>query len=418
MRSIIVIFFSFFLVEQGFAQVWQHDTTRSWDDSWRQRYQRWIESDLQGNTIKQWGSPFARLKLDCADAHYALLAYFARENQLPFSVDKGRVTNMTTRFNHIRNMDDRLAAFMDYLRAHYGTEALSHRDTFPPAIHDIKPGDLFMWKIPGPTRHTYLVKSINKDGTLNVLYSTQANAAKRGPLKAKNNFTPPYHPTNGGGDRNFWGFRRFKFPQHIDWDQEDVPGASFEQYDWARSMSHFQFWQKVQDTLRTEADDPNKTLTIMYESLCKTVQERVDIVEEALRFASSIGNRCMNYNEYDAHSTPGRDTGIKGQYESLFLKLNQYSSSGKLSLIDGEILDIVEAIYDDSLPSSDQQILYNYCPVKFGPGSQDKVDLNTFRMALFAGEVSYHPNDNLFWRWGLPQGNKTRCKEHYGYPED
>ena len=85
------------------AAVWQHDSNRSWDQNWENRYSQWIQNNVQGDFFHRLGGSFARLKLDCADAHYALLAYFARENKLPFAVHSGRVTNLTTRFDHIGN---------------------------------------------------------------------------------------------------------------------------------------------------------------------------------------------------------------------------------------------------------------------------------------------------------------------------
>ena len=45
------------------------------------------------------------------------------------------------------------------------------------------------------------------------------------------------------------------------------------------------------------------------------------------------------------------------------------------------------------------------------------IDLATFRVNLFDGKVSFHPNDNIYHRWGITRGNKTRCEQYYGYPE-
>ncbi len=403
------------------ASVWNHDPSKTWNRAWQERYAQWIRNEVRGDFFKSLGGPFARLKLDCADAHYALVAYFSRENGLPFAVAQGQLTNMTTRFDHIGSWDGRLAAFMDYMRAHYGTEALVHHDTIPPTISDLKPGDLFMWKTGSNgnyTRHTYIIKRVLANGRFDVLYSTQANAAQTGPLKSKSDYMFTKRPNHGGGDRNHWGFRRLKWPQEASVAQENIGRSNFEQYAWARQLSTFDFFVKIQEINQTSSQSPGELVENLFNTLCDTVLERISIVEDALAPQTRLGGACMNYQDYDAHSTPSRDSSLMQEFRTLKNYLVRFQQNGKLNQIPQELRTVVLAIYATDLNNQEKMDLYRYCPIKFGPRDTDWTDINSFQINLFAGRVSFHPNDNLYRRWGFPRGNKTNCKVHYGYPED
>ncbi len=212
--AIFVVLMCCFSFAQG--AVWQADPGREWNDEWRTRYSLWIENEVDGDFFKKLGSPYSKLKMDCADAHYALIAYFSRLNGLPFVIDQSKLSHLTDRFDSIKDSELRMAAFIDFIRANYGTESLAHKDTFPPAIGELMPGDIFMWKIGSNnnfTRHTYIIKTINPNGTFDVLYSTQDNAALTGALFLKKQYMFNKAPKNTGGDQNKWGFRRMKFSQ-------------------------------------------------------------------------------------------------------------------------------------------------------------------------------------------------------------
>lgn len=402
------------------AAVWVHDPHRVWDAGWEKAYSNWVAKDVGTHFFKDMGKPFNSLRMDCADTHYALRAYFAKINRLPFAVANGTVTNLTTQFDDIPNEWSRLARFMDYLRGHFGTESLSHHDTFPPALNDLKPGDLFMWKIGSNgkyTRHTYIIKGINRDGTFNVLYSTQADAAAGNPLKYKENYTFKNSPTHGGVDARYWGFRRAKLPHHAHLPQNQQPGASFEQYTLAKSVSSFDFFMHVRKIYQTMALSPQQVLGSAFDALCSSVTERIDVVKKAIQRQNALGGACMNFTDYDTHSTPGRDSGIMTEYQTFDYYYTQFSKAGKLNQVNANLKKLSAILMNPNSSDADKVLLFQACPIVFGNGPNDWLDLGTFGDLLLAGSVSFHPNDNLQRRWGFAVGNKTKCKQHYGYPE-
>ena len=86
-----------------------------------------------------------------------------------------------TEFDHLENPDDKVAALIEFLLDRIGTHSLAETDSYSVGFNDIKPGDVFMYKYckdDSCTRHTYIIKDINADGTFDVLYGTQNRAKK------------------------------------------------------------------------------------------------------------------------------------------------------------------------------------------------------------------------------------------------
>lgn len=401
------------------AAIWIHDSNRQWDNHWQQAYSQWIENEVNGTYFKDLGEPYASLYLDCADTHYALTAYFARAHRLPFSVNSGRTTNLLSRFDHILDPDQRLSAFIDYLQNHYGTESLVHKDSYPPPLDQLMPGDLFMWKTGSKgnhTRHTYIIKKINSNGAFDVLYSTQASAALYKPLRLRQNFMFRKAPKNTGQDKNRWGFRRMKLPQHSKLKQEAVPGASLSQYELARNSSSLHFFIQVQEANQMALETPEETFNRLFQSLCSSVIDRIDIVNKGLKQRDKLNGQCMDFRDYDTHSTPARDSGIMSDYDRLEYYLNKFSEEGSLYDINSETRKLIMAIFSNALSEAGKEKLYEYCPINFGPQPEHKTELSAFREALFSSQVSYHPNDSLLQRWGFDYSPRTTCQEFYGYP--
>lgn len=416
----LLFFILFFSSQWALAAVWQESPNLQWNEEWQARYSQWIEDKVNGDYFKKLGKPYSDLRLDCADAHYGLLAMFSREHGLPFAVNLGKLTNQTTQFDYISDPDSRMATFIDYLRSNFGTESLSHLDSYSPSIESIQPGDLFMWKTGSNgnfTRHTYIIKKVNKNGTFDVLYSTQANAAAGQGLKTRTNYMFDKAPTHQGNDYQYWGFRRNKWPQEAGLSQQKISDADFQQYQWAQSLSTSGFFAKVKETLATQVEKPKDELSRLLKSLCETAQERIDIVSKAIAHQKAINGQCMNFQDFDAHSTPSRDSGLMQQYDALIDRAEYFESHGQLNGVPESLLLTIELIYSNKLSASQSDRVYNYCPIAFGKKQNQKTDLNELRLAFLAGVVSYHPNDNLWWRWGFPEGPRTQCQEFYGYPQ-
>lgn len=417
----VSIVFSLMLALSSQAAVWVHDESKSWNADWQSKYANWVASEVTPTYFKDLGKPFSNLRMDCADTHYALVAYFAARHGLPFRVNLGAVTNLTDRFDHLPAGNARLAAFINFLRANYGTESLSHRDTYPVAVNRLMPGDLFMYKVGSDgnyTRHTYIIKNINPDGTFDVLYSTQAIAAVNGSLKRNRSYMFNKAPTNKGVDHRFWGFRRMKLPQQAALDQRDVPGANFEQYDRALSLSAGEFFRWVKKVNQKVAESPQMLMQRHFTGVCNSVTERIEVVQKAVDHLRATGGACMTFQDFDAHSTPSRDSGLMLEYENYQADLDELRSAAKLAAVREDLRLNSETIFLRQRSERDRLKLYSGCPVNFGRSAEMKTDLGTFRDALFDREVSFHPNDNIHRRWGFAVGSRTSCKAFYGYPTE
>lgn len=397
------------------AQVWVAE--QSWSSSWQNKYAQWVASNVGPNFFKQLGGEYAKLRVDCADAHYALLAYFSFHNKLEFTVDNGNVTNMTTRFNNYTTSEQRLIALIKFMVSNLGTESLAHRDTYPVAINSLMPGDLFMYKVGTNgnfTRHTYIIKNINPDGTFDVLYSTQDRMKKGLPLNRHASYMFTKAPTNKGVDQNHWGFRRSKMPQHASIPQEQLSLSDFSQYSLARSVDNLGFFREVRRIHQSVQESPNMALKRNFNTVCSAVQDRVEIVTNGVRFVKSVGGRCLSYQEYDTYSTPSRDSGIKDNYRNFEIDFASVLQKGEQSRVDGNLLRVASVIFQKEKVSGQQATpVYQQCPINTGLGG---INLAHFKQSLFAGRVSFHPNDTEGLRWGVSNEPRTRCEQFYGYP--
>lgn len=399
------------------AQVWQ--ATQSWNSAWQDRYAQWVARSVGPQFFKELGGEYAKLKMDCADAHYALKVYFSYQHGLEFSVNGGKITQATTRFNHLRG-DKKIAEFINFLSANLGTESLAHQDTYPVGVRNVKPGDLFMYKVGTDgnfTRHTYIVKNINVDGTFDVLYSTQDRMRKGLPLNRHKSYMFTKAPLNSGVDRNHWGFRRAKLPQQAHIAQESLSQSDFSQYSLAQNLGNLGFFREVRRIHQSVKESPNMMTKRNFDTICAEVKDRVSIVTNAVRFVRSVGGRCLNYQEYDTYSTPSRDSGIMDNYRNFEMDYNSIVKSGTQNKVDATLMQNTIFVFQKAgITSAQAQSVYRACQVNTsGVGG---VNLASFRQALFSQRVSFHPNDTESLRWGVDGGeSRTRCQQFYGYPQ-
>lgn len=414
-KFIFVILFSL-IAKSGHAAVW--NSNQEFTDRWYQSYSNWVATSVGPNFFKELGSPFSSLKIDCADAHYALLAYYARENGLTLRINNGNTTSQTKRFDDVSNADQRLVAFINYMSANFGTESLSHRDTYPVAVDSVRPGDLFMYKVGSNgnfTRHAYIIKNINPDGTFDVLYSTQARMAQGLPLRRQQTYMFSKAPLNTGVDKNHWGFRRAKPSDWAHVSQENLSLSNFSQYILAFELGKYGFFKEVRRANQSIQESPNMIVTRNFNTVCNAVTDRVDVVQSALDYVRQVGGQCLGEQKYDAHSTPSRDSGIRDMYYNYYLSLDELIQSSKQQQVDSRLYNLSLIIFGDSALNTEQTTAtYQACPVNTTVGS---VNLAGFKRRLFEGKVSFHPNDNAHWRWGFENGPRTRCYAYYGYPE-
>ena len=108
----------------------------------------------------------------------------------------------------------------------------------------------------------------------------------------------------------------------------------------------------------------------------------------------------MNYQEYDAYSTPNRDGGIRSSYDDL----KYLWQEDEASMTDARERARLENLFEKGSETG-------YCQVKLAGGK-----VLSFKQAVEAiaeMKASFHPNDKLENRWGLGNASATRCQAFY-----
>lgn len=394
------------LSSQVFAAVWTTQPNRVWTPADEQGYAQFVSKNVTGDFFKRLGSPFSQIKLDCADAAYALRAYYANRNGLPFVITGKYGNNKTNQFDYASAGDARLAEFIKFIADDNGTEQLSGSDSFPVAILGIQSGDMFLYKIetsPGVyTRHTYIIKNVNANGTFEVLYSTQARRDAGLPMNSIAQYTfpnPKWVPNHtAAADRNTWGFKRFRTSEQIGAPLSSIPQANSEQYTLALQLGD-RFFDYVREQRTTIKESAEQLVDRMYDAICHELNDRVEIVAMAQDIRAKTNNKCMDPATYDTYSTPSRDGGILNSYKKLKLKMDELKQNGSFDQIDRDLKINVEGLFNPNRDAATSQSIKNSCNFYAKQGL--KTDMALFFEALTKGAASNHPNDSLFNRWGI-----------------
>lgn len=399
-----IIYFIFFFALNSKAAVWQ--TMREWTPADEQAYSNFIFKQVDPLFFKNLGQPFSNLKLDCADAAYALRIYYSKTNGLPFRTSERAVTNTTKIFDYIADDNLRLSEFIAFTIDTSGTENLSANDSYPVAIQSIQPGDMFLYKIetaPGTfTRHTYLIKNVNSNGTFDVMYSTQARRDAGLPMNRIKQYSfanPKWAPNHTSPDDiNTWGFKRLRTPQQIGLSFNQIPNANTEQYALAKQLADG-FFDYVKNQRTTIKETANEMMTRIYEFLCHELIDRVEIVAMAQEVRTKTNNVCMDPTTFDTYSTPSRDGGILGIYKKLYSQAALFKQTGEWQSVDSNLQIVIDGIFNPTRTSNAISKIQNSCTFQKPQGLN--TDVARFYEALIAGKASSHPNDSLFNRWGI-----------------
>lgn len=410
--SLLILAFSF-NAHQASAAVWED--TNSWSIDYENKFTTWMGSTaVREGMFNDKSSPYYGVSTDCADTAYALRAVFAYENKLPFAIinpsgsrDISKtLNNKTNKFDYAGPENKRLVALITEIGESVGTENLTRYDTYPIAIKTIKGGSLFTYKMKAKfgkfIRHTYNIKVVNPVGTYDVIYSTQANHEKRGDLLRRRDREFENLPTDP------WGFRRFKWPEHLGLGLEVIPaelGASNEQFAMANSMGGA-FFKYVSGQLATSTESSAERLTRVFNNVCQEAQARIMYVNEGLEFARKTNNACMDYTAFDAYSTPARDGALKDMFLNLESTFKGAQSQGG---VDPVILSFADYIFTGK--GAVQAELQAACPIAYRPGVT--IDLAVFWNRIKNDRLSSHPNDTVEVRWGETTKPATKCKRWY-----
>lgn len=400
-----------------FGAVW--NDTRQWSEAYEEEFALWMGTNaVNERMFTDARSPYAGIRADCADAAYALRAIFAFEHSLPFAINNpsgSRGANQTIH-NRLNKWDQygspqkRLVAMINSIGQSVGSENLTRFDTYPIRLKNISAGGIFSYKIKAQfgkfIRHVYNIKNVNPVGTFDTIYSTQAIADKGLPMtrrRDKEFINTPHDP---------WGFRKFKRPEHVTIGALSLPSqyeASAEQFELARQLGQQGFFRLVKKTVATRSETPSQQIQRAFNNACEESVARIEYVNQALSHLRSIGGRCMNYQEFDAYSTPSRDATLKEtfkKFEAVYLELRR---SGALSQASSNVVAAAEAIFTGR--GMDLRDLRSLCPVNYRPGVS--IDLATLWRRVQSDALSSHPNDLVELRWGERTTPKTKCKRWY-----
>lgn len=369
------------------AAVWSNKN--QWNDQWESRFGAWVSKSFSGDIFLK--GKYAGLKHDCADAVYFARLIFAYENALPFVMQDpsspGRlISNDTTAFDH-QPQGQRLRSFMNFI----GNQASSNtmmQDTYPVRLDRqwFRPGVVAALprhyksgaEQPG---HDQIVTRVDNTGVVHYLKSTVPAKVQRLEYTTLSSFIP----SSGGGSFRYW-----KQPQHYGKSDSSLPGYGTDQYR-LRNDNEGIYNDELQNKLAVAEEGKNQKLGRLSKEICAQIKQRVPSVAEALQFKNKIGSRCMNYEEFDAYSTPSRDSKIKKALHYLV-----YTATGsETGRIDQAAKHLNQACGS----------------IQYLPGKQ--ITAAKFAERLLAGMVSSDPNQPAGARWGDQNPVDQGCKQFY-----
>ena len=406
-QGFVTLFF-LLLFSSSQAMVWK--SVNTWDNTWEKHYQHWVKNNWTEEFFMNEKKPiYYKYSHDCADAVYAMRLVFAYEYKLPFVVHNASrpgktISNGMTRWDKYSKAK-RVRKFMDYIADMTSTKTLA-RDTYPIALDDIKPGDLYA----APGKHSYQIVNITINGVAEVMSSTTPKAPRF--LDRIPSF-PFYVPEDI--KRKSDGYRRFIQPQNIRVPLKKQPGYSEEQYNIAKAVkfNYVRFTDIIASALgkKKERSD-EKTLRLLI-AMCMYANDRAVYVYDALWHLQEMqkkGRRCMNRREYDNFSTPSRDRRLKAFFNAV---KNHYERNAKYKPWT-QPQRWAKTLFSTKEPRSrDVKELNEFCMVQMSLGEKYFIPLRELRKNLSAGKIISDPHAPLEYRWGAQlKPYKAKCKTY------
>jgi len=406
-KLVISIFFIFFS-NYASAMVWKAENT--WDAVWEKRYQHWVKNNWTEEFFMDEKKPiYYKYSHDCADAVYAMRLVFAYEYKLPFVINdpsrRGKtISNGKTRWDKLPE-PQRVRKFMDYVADKTSTRTLEN-DTYPIALDDIKPGDVYV----APDVHSYQIVNITETGIAEVMSSTTPKAPRY--LDRIASF-PFYVPEDYKGKSD--GYRRFIQPQNIRKPIKKQPGYNEEQFEIAKSVNndYVKFTDIISSALGSRAEKPDeKTLRLLI-AMCMYANDRSIYVYDALWHLQKIrkkGRRCMTRTEYNNYSTPSRDRRLKAFFTAV---KNHYEKNSKYKNWT-QPQRWAKTLFSVKQPTpAEIKDLNSFCMVQMSLGEKYFIPLRELRQNLAAGKVISDPHAPLEFRWGAQRTPyKPECKTY------
>lgn len=401
MKNFLVLLALLFVSTVCVADVWKD--SNEWSAEYEVKYQNWLTSGgFDRRIFSDKSSKYFGVETDCADVVYASRIIFSYENKLLFKVKnparKGifsakYISSRENYFNDIPNEIDRVKAFITKLSVHSGTTVLASEDTYPVAIKDIRPGDIYVTKYQG-IRHAYLITKLHSSGIFDFVYSTLPRAVRE--IKFHRGL-PLFSFSEGP-----WGFRRFKKPDEINLEPELIEGFSTEQYDILSKVGAENILSEISEILKVEDESLEGRLGRLLENICTSMNDREDAVKRSLVYVNSIGGRCLNVSEFHNYSTPGLDARIMKQ-------ITIVKNFWQKILFNNYLLNIPKNVEDalNKLIGNIDGVYELECSGMLSP-----IGPIEFFLSSNVGKISSHPNDTYESRWGF-EDSLTKCEKYY-----
>ena len=392
----------------SYSMVWKSENT--WNDVWEKRYQHWVKHNWTEEFFMNEKKPmYYKFSHDCADATYAMRLIFSYEYKLPFVIHNpakpGKtISNGMTGWDKY-SKQKRVRKFMDYVANMTSTRSLAN-DTYPIALNDIKPGDIYA----APDVHSYQIVNITDTGVAEVMSSTTPKAPRF--LDRIPSF-PFYVPEDYKRKRD--GYRRFIQPQNIRKSLKRQPGYSDEQFKLAKLVKYdyVRFTNIIASALGKRKEEADaKTLRLLI-AMCMYANDRSVYVYEALYKRQEIkkkGRKCMTRTEYNNYSTPSRDRRLKAFFNAV---KNHYERNSKYKHWT-QPQRWAKALFSPvEPPPAEVKELNRFCLVQMSLGEKYFMPLRELRRNLESGKVISDPNASLEYRWGAQTSPyKARCKTY------
>lgn len=394
----------------AFADVWKSE--KEWMAEDESKFSAWITTDAFNKRIfVDPTSPYKNLATDCADVIYAARIIFAFENKLHFksfnptkqdgNFWKKYITNNTNLFDKYPEGAERVKAYISYLGKFSDTKILAKEDSYPILLKDIKPGDFYVTEQDfngTQIRHTYIVKKVYASGIFDLYYSTLPYMVRE--LKTHRGL--PLFPYA----REPFGFRRFKAPFVLDSLEKDLPSFSLEQYDLLKKFGPDNVLAEISKSIRTEEEGLKGRLDRLLSNLCRSMNDRIEAVEESLRFVASVNGRCVSRAEFNNLSTPIKDQRILSQINTLAQYWRALIKEKKLAEFSKEQIEgmnVLVGMVPQSL-SEHKKLCAEFPNIP--------VSIIEFKTLFEEEKLSSHPNDSRDVRWGK-EGIETDCQKFY-----
>ncbi|MBO0614595.1 MAG: hypothetical protein RL122_506 [Pseudomonadota bacterium] len=381
------------------AAVWPNEN--EWDSSWEDRYRQWVRTEWKDDIFMDPAKPiYYKFENDCADAVYAMRLIFAFEHRLPFVINNrdkaGKLVNNSMSTWDNLSPDQRVRQFMNHVADMTSSESLRN-DTYPVALNDIKPGDVYV----APGVHSYQIADVTEAGIAEVMASTT-------PKQARYLLRTPSFPFYVPEDKRLGdGYRRFKQPQNIMRAAIEQPGYSEEQFQLAAELQYdyVKFTDVISGKLAKRPETADEKTQRLLLALCMYANDRAVYVYDAQWYLQQIrgqGRQCMNAKEYDDHSTPGRDKRLTMFFDSIRRHLDHVGRFDPRS----QPARWAKAVFSqDQPPPQEMKSLNDFCEVQMtlvGEGEQDyKMTLRELRQNVEAGSLISDPHAPLPFRWGI-----------------